>query len=321
VLKTILKLMLALSLGAPLAVLAQPYPNKPLRLVVPFPPGGGVDALGRIVGERLSAFLGQPVIIDNRAGAGGIVGTEAVAKAPADGYTLLVGSSGALAVLPSLNPRLPYRPLEDFAPLTIGVLNSNILVVRPTLPVNSVAELVALAKKQPGKLSYASGGIGTSLHLQGEMFRMLAGVDIVHVPYKGTVPALNDLMGGQTDMLFSDPSALGLVKSGKLRAIAQTSPKRSPILPDLPTMIEGGVPGFNATAWYAFFATAGTPAPVLARLTAELVKALDTAEVKSKLALAGMTASPSTPQELTALMREDIQRWADVVKATGIKPE
>ena len=317
----ILKAAFLLVLAAPLACLPQPYPNKPVRLVVPFPPGGGVDALGRIVGERLSTFMGQPVIVDNRAGAGGIVGTEAAAKAPADGYTLLVGSSGAMAVLPSLNPRLPYRPLEDFEPLTIGVLNSNILVVHPSLPVTSVGELVALAKKQPGKLTFASGGIGTSLHLQGELFRMLAGVDIVHVPYKGTVPALNDLMGGQTDMLFSDPSALGLVKSGKLRALAQTSPKRSPIMPELPTMAEGGVPGYNATAWYAFFAPAGTPQSVLARLTAELVRALDTPEVKSRLAAAGMSPSPSTAQELATLMREDIQRWADVVKATGVKLE
>jgi tripartite-type tricarboxylate transporter receptor subunit TctC len=316
----ILKLFLGALLALPFALPAQTYPSKPVRLVVPFPPGGGVDALGRIVGERLGTFLGQPVIVDNRVGAGGIVGTEAVAKAPADGYTLLVGSSGALAVLPSLSPALPYRPLEDLAPITMGVVNSNILLVRPSLPVTSVAELVALAKRQPGKLSYASGGIGTSLHLQGELLRLLAGIDIVHVPYKGTVPALNDLMGGQTDMMFSDPSALGLVKSGKLRALAQTAATRSPVMPDLPTMIEGGVARFNAAAWYAFFAPAGTPAPVLGRLGSEIVKALDTPEVKSKLATAGMSPSPSSPQELAALMREDIQRWSEVVKATGIKP-
>jgi tripartite-type tricarboxylate transporter receptor subunit TctC len=320
-----MKLIAALLLGASFAASsiahAQPFPSKPVRLVVPFPPGGGVDALGRIVGEKLSTFIGQPVHVDNRAGAGGIVGTEAAAKAAPDGHTVLVGSSGAMSVLPSINSRLPYRPLEDFAPLTIGVLNSNILVVRPTLPVNSVAELVALARQQPGKLAYASGGIGTSLHLQGELLRMLAKVEIIHVPYKGTVPALSDLMGGQTDMMFSDPSVLNLVKSGKVRALAQTAPTRSPILPDLPTMIEGGVAGFNATAWYAFLAPAGTPAPILARLTAELVKSLESPDVKAKLVSAGMTASPSTPQELTTLMREDLQRWADVVKATGIKLE
>jgi len=319
-LKAVLKVALVVALVGPSGLcFAQPFPAKPVRIVVPFPPGGGVDALGRIVGERLSTLLGQPVIVDNRAGAGGAIGTDAAAKAPADGYTLLVGSSGTLSMAPSINPRLPYKPMEDFAPLTLGVVNSNILVVRNSFPAATLAELIALAQKSPGKLTFASGGVGTSQHLNGELFRLMAKLDIVHVPYKGTAPAVNDLIGGQTDMFFSDPSVVSLVKAGKLRALAQTSPSRSALLPDLPTIAESGVPGYSATAWYAFFAPAGTPAPILTRLSTDVVTALQAPEVKAKLAVAGMVPQPSTPQELAALLREDTQRWADVVKAAGIK--
>jgi tripartite-type tricarboxylate transporter receptor subunit TctC len=317
----LLRLLAALVFVAAAAgsAVAQGFPAKPIRLLVPFPPGGGVDTLARVVGEKLSSNVGQPVIVENKPGAGGQIGVEAAARAPADGYTVLVGSPGAMSVAPSLNPRLPYRPLEDFAPVSMGVRISNILVVHPALPAKSVVELIALAKKEPGKLSFASGGTGTSQHLAGELFRLLAGVDILHVPYKGTAPAMNDLVGGQTQMLFSDPSVLALVKSGKLRALAQTTPVRSPALPDLPTLAESGVAGYDATNWYAFFVPAATPAAVVATLNAELVKVLNSADVKARLSGAGMDPSPSTPQELGAFVREDTARWAGVVKAAGVR--
>ena len=301
------------------AAFAQSFPAKPIRLLVPFPPGGGVDTLARIVGEKLSSNVGQPVVVENKPGAGGQIGVEAVARAPADGYTVLVGSPGAMSVAPSINAKLPYRPLEDFAPVSMGVKISNILVVHPGLPATSVVELIALAKKEPGKLSFASGGTGTSQHLAGELFRLLAGIDILHVPYKGTAPAMNDLVGGQTQMLFSDPSVLALVKSGKLRALAQTTPARSAALPELPTIAESGVAGYDATNWYAFFVPAATPAAVVATLNAELVKVLNSAEVKARLSGAGMDPSPSTPQALGAFVREDTARWARVVKAAGVR--
>jgi tripartite-type tricarboxylate transporter receptor subunit TctC len=317
----LLRLLAALVFVAAAAgsAVAQGFPAKPIRLLVPFPPGGGVDTLARVVGEKLSSNVGQPVIVENKPGAGGQIGVEAAARAPADGYTVLVGSPGAMSVAPSLNPRLPYRPLEDFAPVSMGVRISNILVVHPALPAKSVVELIALAKKEPGKLSFASGGTGTSQHLAGELFRLLAGVDILHVPYKGTAPAMNDLVGGQTQMLFSDPSVLALVKSGKLSALAQTTPVRSPALPDLPTLAESGVAGYDATNWYAFFVPAATPAAVVATLNAELVKVLNSADVKARLSGAGMDPSPSTPQELGAFVREDTARWAGVVKAAGVR--
>jgi tripartite-type tricarboxylate transporter receptor subunit TctC len=317
----LLRLLAALVFVAAAAgsAVAQGFPAKPIRLLVPFPPGGGVDTLARVVGEKLSSNVGQAVIVENKPGAGGQIGVEAAARAPADGYTVLVGSPGAMSVAPSLNPRLPYRPLEDFAPVSMGVRISNILVVHPALPAKSVVELIALAKKEPGKLSFASGGTGTSQHLAGELFRLLAGVDILHVPYKGTAPAMNDLVGGQTQMLFSDPSVLALVKSGKLRALAQTTPVRSPALPDLPTLAESGVAGYDATNWYAFFVPAATPAAVVATLNAELVKVLNSADVKARLSGAGMDPSPSTPQELGAFVREDTARWAGVVKAAGVR--
>lgn len=300
---------------------AQAYPGKLVKLMVPFPPGGGVDTLARIVQAKLAEGLGQPVIVENKAGAAGQIGVDSVAKSSADGYTVLIGSPGAMSVAPSLNPKLPYRPLNDLAPVTQGVLISNVLVVNPSLPVKNVAELIALARSQPGKLTFASGGTGSSPHLSGELFKLMAKVDILHVPYKGTSPALNDVVGGQANMFFSDPSALNLVKAGKLRALAQTTAKRSPSIPDLPTVAEAGISGYSATNWYGFFVPAGTPAPVIERLNAELVKALNAPEVRSRLVAAGMDPAPSTPQQLGAFLKEDIARWARVVEAAKITLE
>lgn len=300
---------------------AQAYPGKLVKLMVPFPPGGGVDTLARIVQAKLAEGLGQPVIVENKAGAAGQIGVDSVAKSSADGYTVLIGSPGAMSVAPSLNPKLPYRPLNDLAPVTQGVLISNVLVVNPSLPVKNVAELIALARSQPGKLTFASGGTGSSPHLSGELFKLMAKVDILHVPYKGTSPALNDVVGGQANMFFSDPSALNLVKAGKLRALAQTTAKRSPSIPDLPTVAEAGISGYSATNWYGFFVPAGTPAPVIERLNAELVKALNAPEVRSRLVAAGMDPAPSTPQELGAFLKDDIARWARVVEAAKITLE
>jgi tripartite-type tricarboxylate transporter receptor subunit TctC len=300
---------------------AQAYPGKLVKLMVPFPPGGGVDTLARIVQAKLAEGLGQSVIVENKAGAAGQIGVDSVAKSSADGYTVLIGSPGAMSVAPSLNPKLPYRPLNDLAPVTQGVLISNVLVVNPSLPVKNVAELIALARSQPGKLTFASGGTGSSPHLSGELFKLMAKVDILHVPYKGTSPALNDVVGGQANMFFSDPSALNLVKAGRLRALAQTTATRSPSIPDLPTVVESGLSGYSATNWYGFFVPAGTPAPVIERLNTELVKALNAPEVRSRLVAAGMDPAPSTPQELGAFLKEDIARWARVVEAAKITLE
>ena len=300
---------------------AQAFPAKPVHIVVPWPPGGGVDLLARVLQPKLSEGLGQPVIVDNKAGATGAIGVDFVAKSPADGYTLIIGSPGPMAVSAILNPKLPYKPLTDFAPVTMGTYISNILVVTPSLPVNSVSELIALARSQPGKLTYASSGVGSSFHIAGELLKLLAKVDMLHVPYKGTSPAVSDVVSGQTNMLFSDPSALPLIKAGKLRALAQSTATRSPSLPDLPTVAESGVPDFEAVNWYAFFVPAGTPAPAIARLNAELVKTLNLPEVRARLVAGGQDPAPSTPQELGAFHEKDYARALRVVEAAKIRLE
>ena len=302
-------------------VAAQAFPSRPVKIVVPWTPGGGVDTLARVVQPRLSEGLGQQVVVENKPGATGAIGVDAVAKAAPDGYTLIIGSPGPMVVAAILNPKLPYQPLKDFAPVTMGTMISNILVTSPALPVNSVAELIAMARAQPGKLTYASSGVGSSLHLAGELLKLLAKVDILHVPYKGTAPAVADVVGGQTSMLFSDPSALPLVKSGKLRALAQSTARRSASMPDVPTVAESGLPGFEVVNWYAFFAPSGTPEQVVARLNAELVKALNAPDVKARLIGAGQDPSPGTPQQLGTLLKDDIALWTRVVQAARITLE
>ena len=303
----------------PLGAAAQAFPAKPVRVVVPWTPGGGVDTMARIMQPKFAEDLGQPVIIDNRAGAAGTIGTDHVAKSAPDGYTLIVGSPGPMSIAAVLQPKLPYKPASDLAPVGRTTLISNILVVGPSVPVNSVADLIAMARAQPGKLTFGSSGMGSALHLTGELFKMMAQVDMLHVPYKGTAPALADIMAGQTQLMFADPSALPLVRSGKLRAIGQTTAKRSVTMADIPTIAESGLPGYVADNWYGLFVPAGTPAPVIARLNAALVKALNDPEVRSKLASSGQDAAPSTPDEMGAALQADIAQWQRVVDAAKIK--
>jgi len=315
--------ILLAALGAvtamPFGAAAQPFPSKPVRVVVPWTPGGGVDTMARIIQGKFAEDLGQPVVIDNRAGAAGTIGTDHVAKSAPDGYTLIVGSPGPMSIAAVVQKNLPYKPASDLAPVARTVLISNILVVSPSLPINSVADLIAAARAQPGKLSFGSSGMGSALHLTGELFKLLAKVDMLHVPYKGTAPALADIMGGQTQLMFADPSALPLVRSGKLRAIGQTTAKRSATMADIPTISESGLPGYVADNWYGYFAPAGTPAPVIARLNAALVKALNDPEVKAKLVAAGQDPAPSTPDEMGAALKADIAQWQRVVDAAKIK--
>jgi len=311
-------MLLAGLLGSSLAA-AQDYPVRPLHLVVPFPPGGGLDTLARIVGPKVQANLGQPVIVENKAGAAGIIGVDFVAKAAPDGYYLVVGSPGNMSIAPALNSKLPYKPLADFAPLTMGVKIPTLLVVHPSFPASTVQELVALAKASPGKYNFSSGGQGTALHLAGELFKIQTGTDIRHIPYKGTSPAITDLLAGQVNMMFSDPSVLQHVKAGKLRALAQTTATRAPSIPDLPTIAESGVPGYSATNWYGFFAPAATPPAVVQKLNAAFVSALQQADVIAVLRNGGMDVAPSTPAELSAFLREDMDRWARVIKQAGLE--
>lgn len=312
--------VVALTLGllASAIASAQEFPSRPIRVIVPFPPGGGLDTLARITAPKVQETLGQPVVVENKAGAAGTIGVDSVAKSTPDGYTLIVGSPGNMSLAPSLNPALPYKPMSDLAPLTMGVRITTLLVAHPSFPATSVQELIALAKRSPGKYNFASGGQNTALHLAGELFKMQADVDIVHITYKGTGPAIIDLLAGQVHMMFSDPSVLQHVKAGKLRALAQTTATRAPSIPDVPTIAESGVPGYDATNWYGFFAPAGTPAPVIQKLNGAFVKALQQPDVVAKLRNGGMDASPSTPAELGAFLKEDIERWARVIKQAGL---
>jgi tripartite-type tricarboxylate transporter receptor subunit TctC len=300
---------------------ADVYPSRSVRIVVPFPPGGGVDTLARLVGQKMSPALGQPVVIDNRAGATGIIGTEHVARAAPDGYTLLIGTPGPMTIAGGSGRKLGYDPLKDFSSVTMGVLLTPVLVVAPSSPVKSVAELIAAAKARPGALTYASGGIGNSQHLAGELFKQMAGIDAVHVPYQGSAPAQAAVMGGQADFFFSDPSALQLVHANRLRAIAVSTAKRSAALPGVPTVAESGLPGYEYFNWYSFTAPAKTPRPVIERLHRELTAALAAADVREKLLASGMEPSPSSPEELDAFMKRDQERWTKTIRAAGIKLE
>jgi tripartite-type tricarboxylate transporter receptor subunit TctC len=301
---------------------AAAYPDKPVRLVTPFAPGGPSDIVARLVSAGLSEALGQSVVTDNRAGAGGIIGCEIVAKAPPDGYTLLLGSSGNLSVNPSLYAKLPYDPLRDFQPVTLVSAGPQILVVHPGVAAKSVKELVALAKAKPGQLNFASGGVGTGNHLASELFKVSAGIDIVHVPYKGTGQALTDLLGGQVQMMTSSLlPAIPHVKAGKLRGLGVTSAKRTAVLPDMPTIAESGFPGFETTSWHGVLLPARTPKPIGERLNSELVKMLHRTDVKERLAAAGIDPVGSTPAEFTAYIKSETAKFARVIKLAGIKAE
>jgi len=301
---------------------AQPaYPQKPIRMVVPFPPGGGTDILARLFGQKMSETLGQQIIIDNRGGAGGTLGTDIAAKAAPDGYTLIL-VSGSHAINPGLYQKLPYDSVSDFAPITQIATSPGILVVNPSLPVKSVKDLLALARAKPGQINYASAGSGTPPHLAGELFKVMAKIDMVHVPYKGNAPAFTDVIGGQVSLIFPTmPSAMPFIKSGKLRPIAVTSAKRSPAAPDIPTIAESGLPGYEATSWYGILAPARTPPQIVARLHEVLVSVIGAPDMQDKLAAQGLDPVGNTPQQFAAVIKSEIAKWAKVVKASGAKPE
>ena len=313
---------LAAFLAAPLAV-AQSYPSKPIRLVVPYPAGGGTDFFARAVGAQLSTQLGQQVVVENRPGAATIIGTEAVAKSPADGYTILLGDTATFAVNASLYKKLPYDPFKDLAPVTLTGRFALLLVVNPTkLPANSVKDLVESAKKSPGKIDYASPGPGSPHHLAMEMFKQRSGTQFTHVPYKGAGPAIQDLLGGQVPLMFLDLAAgAPQVKAGKLKALAVASDKRIASLPELPTVGESGYAGFEAWAWQAFAVPAGTPKDVVARLNTEYRKAIAVPELRQKLVEAGIDLIPSTPEEATAYFRAESAKWAQVIAEGKISVE
>ena len=310
----LLTAMLIMASAAP----AQTYPIRPIRWVVTYPPGGPTDVVARAIGAKLTEAWGQQIVIDNRAGAGGVIGTDIAAKAVPDGYTLLFGTSAGLTINPALNSKLPYDAVKDFAPVSLLVLNPQILVVHPAVPVNSVKELVALAKARPGQLNYASVGLGSPNHMGMELLKALTGIDIVHVPYKGTGPAITDLLGGQVQVMFNSmPSVIPLVASGKLKGSVQ----RSPAVPDIPTVAEAGVPGFENVTWYGMFAPAKTPHDIIVKLNKQVVQILASPEMAQRLASQGAEPRSSTPEELTKFMRVESERWKKVIKTAGIKVE
>ena len=292
------------------AALAQAYPSKPVTIVVPFAAGGTTDILARIIGQALTTELGQSVIVDNRAGAGGNIGGALAAKAAADGHTLFMGTVGTHAINAALYKKMPFDPIKDFAPLTRVANVPNLLVANPAQPYKTVKELIAYAKANPGKVNFGSSGNGSSIHLSGELFKSLAKVDMVHVPYKGSAPAVTDLLGNQIGIMFDNmPSAIQHVRSGKLVPIAVTTAKRSPELPNVPTIAEAGVPGYEATSWFGMFAPAGTPAPVLAKLNTALVKVLNQAEVKKKINEQGAETTSETPEQFAAFIQAESVKW------------
>ena len=318
--RTLLRLFIATLLAVATCAAAQTYPSKPIRLVVPFPAAGTTDILAREVGQRLTVVFGQSVIIDNRPGAAGNIGSDIVAKSAPDGYTLLMCTVSSHAINPGLYSKLPYDHIKDFAPVVLVARVPNVLEVTPSLPVNTVADLIKLAKEKPGQINFASSGSGTSIHLSGELFKTMAGVDMVHVPYKGSAPALVDLVGGQVQVMFDNlPSSLQQIKAGKLRAVAVTSAQRAPALPDVPTIAESGLPGFEATSWFGVLAPAGTPPEIITRLNTEIDKWLQTPEAKEKLLAQGAAAAGGSPEDFAIYIRSETDKWAKVIKASGAK--
>jgi tripartite-type tricarboxylate transporter receptor subunit TctC len=308
-----------LTIGA-ISAVAQTFPDKPIRLVVPYPPGGGIDIMARILADSLSKRLGWVVVVDNRGGAGGIIGTEHVARAAPDGYTLTFGTNATHGIFVSLHPKLPYDPVKDFAPVTNIVQAVNILVVSPTIPAKSVQELISVAKSQPGKLNYASAGVGSQGHLGMELFNSMSGVKIEHVPYQGAPAALTDVITGRVQMMMPNiPSALPFLKSGKLKALAVATAKRTPLFPDLPTVDESGLPGYVNDSWWALFAPAGTSAAIIATLNSEFRKTLEMPDVRNRLLEQGLEPNGTTPAELAAIVESGISKWEKVVKESGIR--
>ncbi|WP_420477161.1 tripartite tricarboxylate transporter substrate binding protein [Noviherbaspirillum sp. ST9] len=297
------------------------FPNRPIKWVVPFTPGGAMDSMARAIGERLAQNLGQPVVIENRPGAGGTIGSALVAKSEPDGHTMMIVSIGH-AVNPALYPKLSYDPVKSFEPVSLVAIVPNVLVVGPGVKANNVSELIATAKAQPGKLTYASAGNGTTIHLGAELFNAMAGVDIMHVPYKGSAPAMTDLLGRQVDMMFdSVSSAKPHIDSGRLKALAVTTTKRSSVLPNVPTLNEAGLKGYELNGWYAVFVPAKTPRPVVDKLNAEIVKAIKHPDVAKRFSQLGAEPVGSTPEELAKYLGSEIPRWTEVIRSRNIKAD
>ena len=314
-----MKRLIALLVLIPGMALAQPYPSKPIRLIVPFPPGGTSDILARVVAQKMSEGLGQPMVIENRGGASGTIGAAVVAKSAPDGYTILSGSSGTSVIAEHLYRSLSFDPVKDFQPISRIALVPGVLIVHPSVPAKSVADVIAQARAQPGKLTFASGGPGTIQHLSGELFRHMAKVDMLHVPYKGGAPALNDLLGGQVMMSFEPlPTAVPHIKSGKVRPLGVTTPKRIPALPEVPAIAES-LPGYELALWFGFMGPAGMPRDVTQRLNAEMVRALKSPEVRERLQSQGAEPIGDSVEEFAALLKKESAQWADFAKATGIK--
>ena len=299
---------------------AQAFPSKPVKLVIPFPPGGSLDAVGRAIADKLTQMWGQSVVVDNKPGAGGNIGADFVAKSAPDGYTVVMGALSTHAVNPSLYPKMPYDAVKDFAPISLVAITPNVLVVNPSLPVNSVKDLIAYAKANPGKLSFGSGSNGSAGHLAGELFKVDTGTDMVHIPFKGGAPALQALLAGDTQLMFDNlANSMQQVKAGRLKALAVTTEKRSALVPDLPTMAESGVPGFDISTWFGIMAPAGTPPDVIAKWNTDLVKVLNSPDMRERMTAQGAEAAPDTPAEFSAFIARELAKYARIVKASGAK--
>ena len=304
------------------AALPQDYPSRPIRMIVPFPAGGTADLLARQIGQTMGEALRQQVVIENRTGAGGNIGADLAAKAKPDGYTLLMGTVSTHAINPNLYPNMPYDPVKDFAPVAMVARMPNLLVLHPSVPAASVAELIALAKARPGTLAFASAGNGTTQHLAGELFKKMADVDMIHVPYKGNAPAVTDLVGGQVQVMFDNiPVSLQQVRAGKLRALAVTGPARSPVLPQLPTVAEAALPGYNITSWFGLYAPSGTSPQIIERLNREANKALATVPIRRRLTDQGIELAGGTPGQFAEFMRTELVKWGKIVRESGARVE
>ena len=309
-----------LAITAPAA--AQQYPTKPIRMVVPFPPGGFSDTFARVIGNEMNKSWGQQVIVDNRTVAGGVIGSEIVAKAPPDGYTLVMGTIGTHAINATLFPKLSYDPIKDFTAVAFVVEAEGLLVVHPSLPVKTTKDLIAFARQKPGELTFASAGAGSTSHLAGELFKTMAKVNVLHIPYKGNAPAITEMLSGQTSMLFGTlPTVLPQVQANRLRAVAVLGAKRSPALPSIPTIGESALPGFEVTNWTGILAPAGTPAAIVSRLNAETNRVMALPEVQARLPKEGLRHVAMTPQQFAEFVRSELNKWGPIVKATGAKAE
>jgi tripartite-type tricarboxylate transporter receptor subunit TctC len=304
------------------AALAQAFPNKPLRLICPFPPGGAVDIASRAIAQELSKNLGQPVTVENRPGAGGNIGGAEAARANPDGYTIFMTTSGIQAINPALYAKMPFDPNKDLVPVSALVSLNNVLVLHPSIKANSVPEVIAMAKSQPGAMNYASSGSGTSIHMSGEMFKSLTGVNITHIPYKGSAPAVTDLLGGQVMMMFDNiPSAIPHIKSGKLKALATTGSKRDPLLPDLPTLAEAGVSGYESGVWFGLAVPANTPRDVVMKLNAEAIKGTRSPDFVKRMTELGYNIMGTSPEVMLDMSKAEVQRWGPIVRSSGAKAD